>query len=391
MRQRAYSRLSFQVLSAILKIVKLTAKVKLDTTAEQFSALTDTLKRANRCCDWISGQAWKANTFGQYAIHKLAYHAAKKRFSLSAQVVVRAIAKVADAYKLDNKIKRTFHPTGSIAYDDRILKWYVDQKMVSIWATAGRLKISFVGGDRQLALLRSRQGEADLILHGGAFYLAAVCTIAEPDPSDVGEFLGIDLGVAQIAADSDGTIYSGSAVKSVRHRHRRLRAKLQSCQTPSAKRRLKKLSGKESRFARDVNHCISKQIVENAKRTERGLAIEDLTYIRERIRARRRQRAVLHSWAFAQLRAFLEYKAALAGVPLFIVDPRNSSRECSACGHTDKRNRPNQSTFRCLACGHAEHADTNAARVISGRAAVNPPNVASCAVVSHDSVTSRRL
>src|SRR5208283_4961874 len=111
--------------------------------------------------------------------------------------------------------------------------------------------------------------------------------------------------------------------------------KLQSRQTPSAKRRLKKLSGKESRFARGVNHCISKQIVENAKRTECGVAIEDLTYIRERIRARRRQRAVLHSWAFAQLRAFLEYKAALAGVPLFTVDPRNSSRECSACGHAD--------------------------------------------------------
>ena len=97
------------------------------------------------------------------------------------------------------------------------------------------------------------------------------------------------------------------------------------------------------------------------------LAIEDLGGILERVKAGHKQRAVLHSWAFSQLRAFLEYKAALAGVPLFAVDPRNTSRECSACGHTDKRNRPNQSTFRCKACGHAEHADTNAARVISGR------------------------
>ena len=113
---------------------------------------------------------------------------------------------------------------------------------------------------------------------------------------------------------------------------------------------------------------IAKQIVASAERTDR-------------IRATRRQRGVLHSWAFAQLRAFLlEYKAKRAGVRLVAVEPRNSSRECSACGHTEKRNRPNQSTFRCAACGFAAHADTNAARVISGRATVSGPNVASCAV-----------
>lgn len=81
-----------------------------------------------------------------------------------------------------------------------------------------------------------------------------------------------------------------------------------------------------------------------------------------------KQRAALHNWAFAQLRAFLTYKAALAGVLLITIDPRNTSRECSACGSIDKRNRIDQSSFRCLACGHAENADTNASRVIAGRA-----------------------
>jgi len=118
-----------------------------------------------------------------------------------------------------------------------------------------------------------------------------------------------------------------------------------------------------------------------AERTGRGIAVEELTGIRNRIRATRRQRGVLHSWAFAQLWAFLEYKAKRAGVRLVAVERRNSSRECSACGHTAKRNRPNQSTFRCAACGFAAHADTNAARVISGRAAVSGPNVAGCAAV----------
>jgi IS605 OrfB family transposase len=127
-----------------------------------------------------------------------------------------------------------------------------------------------------------------------------------------------------------------------------------------------------------VNHVVSKQIVASAERTGRGIAIEDLTHIRRRVTARRPQRATLHSWAFRQLRGFLEYKAALVGVAVAIVDPRNSSRECSQCHHLSTANRPNQSTFRCQACGHASHADLNAAVNLRarGRAVVNPPNAA---------------
>lgn len=91
------------------------------------------------------------------------------------------------------------------------------------------------------------------------------------------------------------------------------------------------------------------------------------------LQARKSQRAVLHSWAFAQLGAFLKYKSVLAGIPLVEVDPRNSSRECSQCGHTEKLNRPSQSQFRCKSCGYETNADYNAARVLSSRASVNRP------------------
>jgi len=138
------------------------------------------------------------------------------------------------------------------------------------------------------------------------------------------------------------------------------------------RRALKKLSGKESRFARHINHCVSKEIVAQAQGSGRGIKLEELSEIRDRITVRRKQRVVLHSWAFYQLRMFIAYKAVLAGVPVVLVDPSNTSRECAECGYIDKRNRPNQSTFRCLACGHAGHADVNAARVISGRAARKP-------------------
>ncbi|MDE2493161.1 MAG: transposase, partial [Alphaproteobacteria bacterium] len=116
------------------------------------------------------------------------------------------------------------------------------------------------------------------------------------------------------------------------------------------------------------------------KDTARGVAIEDLNGIRERAATvRKRQRRVLHCWAFAQLRSFLSYKAALAGVPVVAVDPRNTSRICSVCGHCDKANRKTQSKFICTSCGVVAHADVNAAVNIGRRAAVIPPHAATFA------------
>jgi IS605 OrfB family transposase len=116
------------------------------------------------------------------------------------------------------------------------------------------------------------------------------------------------------------------------------------------------------------NHCISKQIVAEAKGTQRGIAVEELTGIHERVTVRKKQRAVLRSWAFHQLRTFLTYKAACAGVPLLAIDPRNTSRGCSACGYAAKGNRKTQREFVCLDCGFALHADLNAALNLRSRA-----------------------
>jgi hypothetical protein len=171
--------------------VKLTAKVKLIAGAEALGSLSRTMRTANACCDWISKRAWKTKIFGQFALHKLCYAGAKAKYGLSAQVVVRCIAKVCDAYKLDKKTQRTFWEDGAISYDDRILSWKADS--VSIWTMDGRLRIPFQAGPRQAELLKLRQGESDLILQRGVFYLAATCNIDQPEPSDVEAFLGVDL------------------------------------------------------------------------------------------------------------------------------------------------------------------------------------------------------
>jgi IS605 OrfB family transposase len=359
--------------------MKLIAQLKLLPTPEQADAVKRTLHQANAACDRISNTAWQTQTFNQFDLHKLAYADVRETFGLASQMAVRCISKVADAYKLDRNCQRTFNPTGSIAYDDRILSWNLKDPSVSIWTLDGRQSIPFVCGERQWALLQTRHGETDLAYVGGAFYLLATCDVETPDPIDVEGVLGVDLGVTNIAVDSDGTLYSGGTIKGVRYRHRRLRTKLQRKGTLSAKRRLRHLSKQEGRFATDTNHVISNHLVQAAQRTKRGIALEDLKHIQTRVRARKSQRAVLKSWAFAQLQAFVVYKALLAGVPVVFVDPRNTSRTCPVCGHIDKANRKTQAHFLCTSCSYAGNADVIAAGNISSRAAVNRPYVSETA------------
>ncbi|NJK32446.1 MAG: IS200/IS605 family element transposase accessory protein TnpB [Deltaproteobacteria bacterium] len=155
----------------------------------------------------------------------------------------------------------------------------------------------------------------------------------------------------------------------MRERRFQHRQRLQSCNTRRARWRLRQLARTGARFQRDVNHCISKRLVHKARTSRKALAVENLDRIRQRASVRREQRRVRHSWAFRQLRIFLTYKAAQVGVVLVAVDPRNTSRTCSVCGHCEQANRPDQAHFRCLRCGHTAAADTNAARNIAQRAA----------------------
>ncbi|HEU5086123.1 MAG TPA: transposase [Roseiflexaceae bacterium] len=346
-------------------------QLKLQPTPEQAEALKRTLETANAACNQISQVAWHTGTFRQFAIHKLTYYDVKHSCGLSAQLTVRCIAKVADAYKLDRKTQRTFKPLGAIAFDDRILSYKTSS--ISISTVEGRHTIPFVCGERQRELLDRRQGESDLVFVRGNWYLFSTAEVEQPEPIDVDGVLGIDLGVTNIATDSDGETHSGSAIKNVRYRHRRLRTKLQKKGTLGSRRRLRQLAGQERRFARHVNHCLSKRIVAKAKGTERAIALEDLRHIRTRVTARRSQRATLHSWAFAQLRSFIAYKAQLSGVPVHLVDPRNTSRTCPKCGHCAKENRKTQASFVCTSCGFAGPADVIAAGNIARRAAVNQP------------------
>lgn len=356
--------------------MKLVAAVKLLPTPDQAKSLMMTLVRCNEACDWLSSVAWKDKAFRQFDLHKAAYAETRSKFGLTAQAAVRCIAKVADAYKIDRKTQRFFRADAAQPYDDRIIRFTKDGA-VSLWTVDGRLTVPVVMGEHQRRLFAFQKGEVDLCFVRSKWMLAATCDIPETAEFKADDWLGVDLGIVHLAADSDGTLYSGAAVERVRSKLARRKAGLQRRGTKAAKRRLRKLAGKEARFRHHTNHCLSKAIVQCAERTGRGLALEELRGIRERVTAKRAQRSRLHSWSFGQLRQYVAYKAQRAGVPLVLVDPRNTSRQCSCCGCIDKRNRPDQATFSCIACGHTQQADLNAARNIRCRATapVTAPDV----------------
>ena len=151
--------------------------------------------------------------------------------------------------------------------------------------------------------------------------------------------------------------------REVEARSFRLRRALQAKGTRSAKRHLRKVSGRQERFRRDCDHVLSKRLVQSVE-PGTTLVCEDLTDIRTRQKARKRQRRRLHAWSFSRLLGFSRYKAALAGVAVATVDPRYTSQKCSRCGHREKANRPRRGDFRCQQCGFSLHADLNAARNI---------------------------
>ena len=354
--------------------MKLTVKVKLLPTPEEKQSLLKTMERFNEACNYISNVAFENKLFGQVALHRLIYREVRERFGLSSQFTIRAIGKVSQSYRAHKKTPHTFKPHSAVVYDERLLS-FRDLSLASLLTLDGRCRIPLVFGKYAKLEQRRILGQADLIYCKGSFFLCLVIDLPNAAPIEATGYLGVDVGIVNLATDSMGQEFSGEEVDAVRIRSTRLKKRLQARGTKSAKRHLKKLSGRERRFKRHTNHTISKQIVEKAKGTLQAIAIEDLKGLRVTVRKAERER--FGKWSFDELRRFVEYKAEIDGILVVAVDPRHTSRTCSRCGHCEKANRKSQSEFICRQCGYSTNADFNAAVNIAARAAVNRPIVSS--------------
>lgn len=379
-----------------LRDVKQVIKLRMLPSEAQAAALGETLQSCNAAAAWLAQQMHSAHVFRKIDAQHCFYRELRERFGLAAQPAVRVIAKVANAYATMRSNLRAgkYGPPGSARrismqakaisfrndaaqpFDARCLSWQIPDSIgaghatVSIWTVRGRLRrVRVLAARRDLVKLTTGPiGETDLICRDGNWYLHATIDVPEISlRTPANGFIGVDMGIVNLATTSDGARAAGARLNRYRKRQMRLRKRLQSKKTSSARRLLKKRRRIEARFAADVNHRISKCIVAEAERTGRGIAVEQLSGIRERVRLRRPQRAALHSWAFAQLGAFLGYKARRVGVAFVEVDCAYTSQTCSRCGHVDKRNRRSQAVFNCVRCDFVGHADHNAAINIAVR------------------------
>ena len=291
-----------------------TLQIKLLPDDKQREALTNTSIKFNGACNFVSRVAFERKLYNKVFLQKIVYRDIREKFNLAAQVAIRVIAKVVETYKADREVFHAFRDYGSIVYDRRILSFKgVDE--VSISTTSGRIRLPMtIGKYGEIPFGRIR-GQCDLVRKNTWFHLMVAVEVPEEPAVEPKDIIGIDMGIAHIAVDSTGKYYSGDLVNDVREHNADLRSRLQSVGTRSARRHLRKLSGREAGFVRNINHVISKEIVQAAKGTSSAIAIENLEGIRMRTTVRKGNRYIHNAWSFHQLRSFIGYKAKEAGMP----------------------------------------------------------------------------
>ncbi len=358
-----------------MKIVR-TIACKFVPTDEQRTELDATLVAFAEACNFAAEVARSIHSTNKVTLQHACYAEVRHRFGLSANLAIRAMARVCAALKVPARMHSLFEPT-SVDYDARIFSFREWDWTFSMTLLHSRAHLATKLGTYQRRQLKGRLPTSATLVkrRDGTFFVHVVLTDTAPEPEEPHGVIGVDLGIKNLATTDDGEHFSGDAVEAVRQRYGRMRRTCQKAGTKSAKRKLQKIRVRESRMRANENHRISNRLIAKAKDTTLAIACEDLAGIGDRMTARKAQRSRLKGWAFFQLRTFITYKAKREGILVLPVDPRNTSRTCSACGHCEKRNRKSRDAFICCHCGYALPADWNAAKNIKARGEVMHPVV----------------
>ncbi|MHA1835271.1 MAG: RNA-guided endonuclease InsQ/TnpB family protein [Candidatus Baldrarchaeia archaeon] len=348
------------------KIIKsIVCKVK--TTDDDKRKLLKTVKLFREACNYISEVAWKNKCFNPVALHHLTYRKVRKKFGLPANLSIEARDRVAKSYKTD---KSKLHKFKSLSMDLDEKLFSIKEKesdfVVSIATVEKRVKCELVIGNYQKQYLKnSKPTYATLHYRHKTFFLHIAIDKEVPEPKGTNP-VGVDVGIKNLLVASNGFKVKGGKIIKQREHFEKLRQELQKKRTWSAFRKLKQLSGKEKRWVNTFAHQISHDFVESLREGD-VVVMEKLTRIRNRIKAGKEHRYIVHSWIFSKLQRYIEYKALERGIPVVYVEPKYTSQTCPRCGTIDKRNRKTQSLFRCAKCGFQHNADMVGALNIANR------------------------
>ncbi len=358
----------------------LTLVVRIEPIAEQYRLLNDTAVAFASACNWINDNV-NSNLTNRNSIQAVCYNDVKSRFGLTANHVVRACARVG-ANRLTAKQKRKkvkgFKPT-SFDCDARTFRIIDRCYLISISTTGKRVKVPMRVSNYHIGKLKGQTPtSAQVCKHtDGNFYIHIQLKSEAPTGRKTKNVMGVDFGRRDLAVTSTGKSWSGKEINNIRDKSSRSRASLQKKAnqgTRSTRRRcreiLKRLSGRERRYQAWINHNISSSIINEAIATNSSVAIEDLTGIRERTNEKPRnktERRRSNSWAFYQLRTFLEYKGIKEGVNIIAIPPAYTSQTCHKCLHVhlcSGKSYRSGKNFKCGNCSHQCDADFNGAKMI---------------------------
>jgi putative transposase len=343
--------------------VKRTIAIKLSITDPQKEMLFQLQDLFNKACNQVSSTAFLEKERNRVRLHHLCYRALRQNIpELGAQMCCNAIAKVSAALKARKDPKElVFKKTSSVHFDKRT--YSLKNNILSLFTPKGRIKIPLeISGFHKPFLESGLPKEAELVCKGNQWFFHLVLDLPDVLPTEMGNAIGIDLGENVLAATSTGKLFGGGALRAERDQFLGTRKRLQSNGSQSAKQKLRQISGRERRHVKHVNHCVSKQIIQEAKESGSCLIImEDLTHIRERIKANKKIRSRLHRWSFDELQKMIEYKAAAVGICVQYVFPAYTSQTCSSCLCIGTRIKHR---FSCFNCGSLQHSDLNASRNI---------------------------
>lgn len=368
-----------------MKLVK-TIKVKLDVEAAK---LLPTIHAYTNSFNYVSHIGFSNKKTHSIDLHNLTYQYVRSTFNLPAQLTCSSRNKASEALNALRKQKKNYticphSKQQSIRYDRNSFSIFLNKSEVSLLTVSGRLKCNLILTNYHKEYFQDwKYSTADLVVAKGKAYLHIVFEKEITDTPTNGTFVGLDRGISNIAVTSNNKFFTGKHVKRVCKHYKDLRKKLQEVNTKSAKRHLRKISGKERRFKADINHVISKKIIENLNPGD-TIVLEDLTGIRNQ-RLRKTVRTMINNWNFYQLELFLTYKANAKGIGIEKVPAKYTSQTCSKCGYCARNNRKTRASFECKACGFRINADLNASRNIRNKALadyklasgveVNRPNV----------------
>lgn len=346
-----------------------TAKIQVQAEPEQRELLDDTMDTYRNACNFVANYVFQTHDLKQSSLNKALYYGLRERFGLKSQMAQSVFKTVIARYKtiLENQHEWIRPDFSKPQYD---LVWNRDyslsQELFSVNTLTGRVKLPYFAGGMEKYFDREHYsfGTAKLVKKHGKYFLHIPVTADVPESldSDICNVVGVDRGINFVVATYDSKhqsgFVSGRTIKQKRAHYKALRKELQQRQTSSARRRLKAIGQRENRWMQDVNHCVSKALVEQNPR-HTLFVLEDLSGVRSATeRVYRKDRYVSVSWSFYDLERKLKYKAALNESSVINVDPRYTSQTCPVCGHTEKTNRDKKKhIFCCKACGYTSNDD----------------------------------